>query len=194
MLQGHIARKPNRDCFMKLFFKFLSAVIFGTMLAACSSTHAMLPAAPIAVAPPCSTQPAVAIAPLDAFMQYYDTLAGLSGTALFSEYQNASLEFSRSGNDLDRVKVGVLLALPNTSFRDLQASLNFLNTAVIKDPGLKSLAGMFGAVLLQEQQSDNAVRDLAQMLKDEKKRSESLQGKIDAIKTMEKSFILRDKQ
>ena len=127
-------------------------------------------------------------------MRYYDTLSGLSGTALFTEYQNASLEFSHSGSDLDRVKVGVLLALPNTSFHDLQASLNLLNTAVIKDPGLKSLAGMLGGALLQEQQSENAVRDLAQMLKDEKKHSESLQGKIDAIKSMEKSFILRDKQ
>jgi hypothetical protein len=168
-------------------------VIFSAALSACSSTHAPVANQIVSAASPV-VQKAEMIKPIDLFLQYYDTVSSLPGPALYAEYQKADSDLSRSGSDLDRIKAGMLLALPNTSFRDTKTAINLLNTAVIKDTGLKSMAGILKAVLMQEQQSENAMRDMAQMLKDERKRSESLQGKIDAIKTMEKSFILRDKQ
>lgn len=178
---------------MKTFKRTLLTIIFGVILVSCSTEQpAAIPETAHAL--PHRPQPVVAISSLDALMRDYDRQSHLSGTELLAEYQTASLDFSRTKSDPDRIRLAILLALPNTSFHDVQAALKLLNDGPVQDSSLRSFAGLVGVFLKQQQQSERTAHDIAQMLKEEKKHSASLQGKINAITNMEKSLILRDRR
>jgi hypothetical protein len=177
---------------MKTFKRTLLAIISGVILVSCSTQPAAIPETAHVL--PRRPEPVIAISSLDALMRDYDRLSHLSGTELLAEYQTASLDFSRTKSDPDRIRLVILLALPDTSFHDVQAALKLLNDGAVQDSGLRSFAGLIGVFLRQQQQSERTAHDIAQMLREEKKHSASLQGKIKAITNMEKSLILRDRR
>ena len=158
-------------------------------LAACSSTppqHAMTP--------PSVSMQQISTHDIDGLMQYYEQLEKIPASGLAGEYQNVSLAYSKTGSDSSRMRLALLLWLPGTSFRNPQAALDLIKTRPITDPGLRSFADIFGAMLAEQQNSEDAQRHLEQMLKEEKKHSSILQDKIDAVKKMEKALIHMEKQ
>ncbi len=184
----------------------LAAIALSAMLGACAS----VPAHPIAAcesnSPPPPPPPAPVPPPvqsgvagrLDALMQYYDFLRKQPPAALVQEYKNAVQEFAQTESDSSRVRMAILLVLPNTSFHDVPAALHLLDNwpedPKIAPSALDGFARLFSVMLTQQQQQTSAISDLAQKLKDAKKRGDTLQDKIDAIKTMEKNLIDRTRQ
>lgn len=129
---------------------------------------------------------------IGSLMTYYDHLGTLSGDALAREKEKASMEYSRSGGDLDRMKLAMILSLPDTAFRDRQASLDLLAKGA-KDGEMNSLARLLKSMILESQNSDDARRALEQTLEKERKHADTLQNKIDAIKQMEKNLLIHNK-
>jgi len=170
----------------------------------------------------CSTIPLVpkplAITPsqLEVLMQYYDYIRKMPVTELIKEHSEAKKNFILTKSDAARAELALLLVLPDTSFRDTGAALDLLNEFP-KDAKLTASMLSFKhllSALLTEQQLINEnvkelskklknmdeqseklknVKELSQKLKEEQKHSEVLEKKIDDIKSMEKSLILRDK-
>lgn len=174
----------------------------------------------LAFFPACSSMPANSAPPvcpptpvpmdnktcqIDDLMQYYDVLSKFPASAVSREYDKVRQDFLKNKSDLNRLKAALLLSLPNTSFRDYSAALNLLEDRVPGSsdmaPDLRGFAN-FLRVMLTEQlrlikhANDQAhhANDLTQKLKEEQKRTRAWQEKVDAIKTMEKNLIRRDKQ
>ncbi len=169
--------------------KRMIALSMAAMLAACSSAPPQQSMTPLSVG--VQSMPTHDI---DGLMQYYGQLGKIPAPRLEAEYQNASLDYSKTGSDSSRMRLALLLWLPGTSFRNPQAALDLLKTRPMLDPGLHSFADIFSAMLAQQQDAENAQQHLEQMLKEEKKHSSALQDKIDAVKKMEKALIHMEKQ
>lgn len=158
--------------------------------AACVKTSQPLVLAPVSL--PTETSRLIEL------MQYYEYLRKQPPAMLDDEYKKAAQDFSQNGSDLSRVRVAILLALPGTSFHDVNGALNLLGNwpedPNVAPPPLDGFARLLSVLLTQEQQSANTVNDLTQKLKEEKKHADTLQGQIDAVKNMEKNLINRAKQ
>ncbi|MHB1677163.1 MAG: dihydrolipoamide acyltransferase [Sulfuriferula sp.] len=182
--------------------RLLSILMLCATLAACAA----LPVSPsgttcVNVPPPLPLPPAplpTETSRLTELMQYYEYLRKQPPLALVQEYKKASQDFLQTESDSSRVRVAILLALPDTPFHDVPAALNLLSNwpedEKVSPPALDGFARLLSVLLVQQQQSTNTVNDLTQKLKEEKKRAETLQGQIDAVKNMEKNLIDRNKQ
>ena len=183
MFQTHPAERPDR------FMKFTILIVLAA-LAACSAAPQKQPVVQAIREPQCT--PAMEPVPsrdIDSLMQYYDHLSGLSNEALGLEKEKTSLEFSRSGSDLDRMKLALIFWLPDTPFRDRRAALDLLR----RGSGAKamdSFARLMKVMVAEQQDSDNAQQALEQLLAKERKHAEALQNKIDAVKKMEKNLLI----
>lgn len=162
----------------------------------------ILPAIMLAFLSACSTLPAASsphaawsppllvTSQVEELMLYYDYLRKQSAVALVKEYDTARQSLAQSRTDMNRIRVALLVALPNAPFHDTAAALGLLNE-VSKEtktasPGLRGLASMMAALIAEQQ-------GLSQKLKEEQKRADALQGQVNAIKNMEKNLIRRDR-
>ncbi|HQT25390.1 MAG TPA: hypothetical protein PLK99_02180 [Burkholderiales bacterium] len=167
---------------MKHFLPF--ALVF--TLAACAGAPPLQPVQPIQ---PCeqAKQPDV-VHDIDSLMQYYDKLTILQAEKLVEEKKTVADEYSRTGSDPSRIRLAMLLWLPETPFRDTKTALDLLDKG-FTDKGVDSFAKLFKTMIAEQQTAENAQQDLEQMLEKEKKHSAALQNKIDAVKKMEKTFL-----
>ncbi|MDA8328527.1 MAG: dihydrolipoamide acyltransferase [Betaproteobacteria bacterium] len=177
------------------YLRMLAVCLLCATIAACSN----MPAAPtdtvcvdVSPAPLPPSQPLQA-SRIEKLMLDYDDLGKLPVTELGDAYQKASQDYSQTASDSSRLRLAMLLALPDTPFHDTTAALNLLNNWP-KDEGtspsaLHGFTRLLSTLLMQQQRSGNAFNDLEKKLKEEQKRAEILQSKIDAIKDMEKNPI-----
>lgn len=173
-------------------FRLLLAVVFVMFagLAACS-------AVPQENGPPIeSSLPDLAVAgPMDDMMQYYDSVHRRSPAELGRAYDKAKQNFAKNKSEANRARLVLLLTLPNTSFRDVNSALQLLSEWQ-RVPGattdLQSFRNLMVNLLTEQQKLSQSVEDLAQKLKEEQKRVDTLQSQIDAIKNMEKTLIFRE--
>lgn len=177
--------------FIKQSPRVLTAMILLT-LNACS-TLLNPPPAPIPPPPQPHTAPP---SQLDVLMQYYDHIRKMTGPELIKEHDRAKLNFSLSKNENTRAELALLLALPNTSFRDTVTAISLLN-GMPKDAkssiGMRSFKQLLSTLLVEQQRINGSLNDLSQKLREEQKHSEILKNQIDDIKNMERNLILRDK-
>ena len=129
-------------------------------------------------------------------MRNYDTLSKQPATEIAKEYSKALQDFSATRSDSNRLRVAMLLALPDTPFHDTSTALNLLNDwpKDESDSALRGFARLLSVLLIQQQQSNNALNEMTQKIKEEQKRADALQEKIDAVKNMEKNLMDRNKQ
>lgn len=132
--------------------------------------------------------------PADDLLEFYDAVRKQPAAELNKEYEKARQQLAQNKTDLYRMRLALLLTLPNTSFHDDAAAINFLNE-VLKDAkkNTASLHGLASLLLSGLTEKQRVVDDLTQKLKIEQKRGDELQVKVDAIKNMEKSMTRRDK-
>ena len=174
----------------------IALAVLATMLGACSALPGRAPSPAVSppVAPPPSVIPTTG---LDEAMQYYEHLRRQPASALLKEHEKAAQAIAQTRNDLNRVKLALLLSLPNTPFHDNGAALNLLNEltrdAKATSSGLRNLAHLLATLLAEQQRVNANTDDLSQKLKEEQKRAADLQEKVDAIKNMEKKLMRRDK-
>jgi hypothetical protein len=130
---------------------------------------------------------------MDDMMQYYDSLRKQSSSELAKIYDRVKQNFGQNKSDANRIRLALLLTLPNTPFRDVSAALHLLNDWPRDSKhvnNLQSFRNLLAALLAEQQRLSNNLEEASQKLKEEQKRADTLQHQIDAIKSMEKNLIL----
>lgn len=131
----------------------------------------------------------------DELLQDFDAWRKQSPAELTRDYDKARQTLAMNKNNVNRLRLALLLSLPNTTFHDNGAAVALTND-VLKDTksagtGLRGLAGLLYTTLNAQQK---IAEEGVQKLKEEQKRADGLQEKVDAIKKMEKNLIRRDQR
>ena len=131
-----------------------------------------------------------------ALLSYSQRIRVLSAESLATEYALATQALAKQRSDSNRLKLALLLALPNAPFRDDSRAVALaeetLNNKASDSAELKSLAQYIAAVAGEQKRQEDRFQQLSQKLKEEEKRSEALQQKLDALKSIEKDLINRE--
>lgn len=135
---------------------------------------------------------------MDDMMQYYESLRKLPSPELGKLYERVKQNFAQNKSDANRIRLVLLLTLPQTSFRDIPAAYSLLNESPrdIKANGsnnstsLQSFRNLLATFLADQQRLSHNADEASHRLKDEQKRADMLQHQIDALKSMEKNLIL----
>jgi len=129
---------------------------------------------------------------MDDMMQYYDSLRKQASPELAKVYDRVKQNFAQNKSDANRIRLVLLLTLPNMPFRDIPGAVNLLNEwpRDVKPNNLQSFRNLLAAFLAEHQRLSNSVEEVAQKLKEEQKRADMLQHQIDALKSMERNLIL----
>lgn len=146
---------------------------------------------------------------VDSLLAYYATVRVQSAAELDIEHDKAKQQLAQYGTNPYRVRLALLLMLPNSRFHNDTAAIVLLND-VLKDNHAEPtpIQNFASYLLIKQNEQQRAVDEqmqrvrneqkrgdeLAQKLKDEQKRGDDLQVKVDAIKSMEKSMMYRDKK
>ena len=162
-----------------------TALILTLMLGACSTATRPQPQ-PVHTQTPVSCPPAKGESRLGEFLRYYSDISALALPDAAKEYEAISMNFSRNPDNAGRIKLAMLLSLPNTSFHNTAGARDLLMAWPDQDATeLHDLARLLSSLFSQQQQADDAISELNKSLASEKMHSKSLQGKIDAIKAYE---------
>ncbi|MHB1173945.1 MAG: dihydrolipoamide acyltransferase [Sulfuriferula sp.] len=171
----------------------LVSVIMVVSLAACTS----FPENPSHPRAGGWSPPLIVTSQVEELMMYYDFLRKQPLPELVKEYDKARQNLAQAKTDVSRMRVALLLAMPNTPFHDTVAASGLLNE-VGRDakapPSMRGLVSMMTMLISEQQRANNTADDLSQKLKDEQKRADTLQTQVDGIKNMEKNLIRRDRR
>ena len=132
----------------------------------------------------------------DRIARFYDRLLAMKGNELAGELESAREAFEKDKSELNRLQLALLLSLPGTGFRDDSTALALLGPFV-KDKSregsaLRPLALWMHSALLELRHADEAAQLQTAKLKEEQRRTEALQQKLDAILDMEMKMIERE--
>ena len=132
----------------------------------------------------------------DRIVRYYDRLLTKKGAELASELVIARESYEKDKSELNRLQLALLLSFPGTGFRDDNTALALLNS-FIKEKNregstLRPLAIWLHSELLELRRTDEALQQQTAKLKEEQRRIEALQQKLDAILDMEMKMIERE--
>ena len=132
----------------------------------------------------------------DRIAMFCDRIETLKASELAGELDAARQSFEKDKSELNRLQLALLLSLPGTNFRDDNAALALLNSFV-KDKGkegsmLRPLAIWLHSELLELRRSEEALQQQSAKLKEEQRRVEVLQQKLEAILDMEMKMIERE--
>ena len=170
----------------------LTLVLVATMLASCS---AFAPKPVRADNSSCSLRMSDYLASNEV-VRYYTYLGSLNEANLFNEYQIARSHFAASNGISDRLKLVLLLTIPNTSFHNPKEAINLLKSRPVETTNNSSefsgIANLLDMLLTQQQQTNEQLTDLKKSLAEERSHSKLLQEKIDAVKNMEIKMIQRE--
>ncbi len=132
----------------------------------------------------------------DRIARFYDRLASMKGGDRAGELETTREAFEKDKSELNRLQLDLLMSLPGTGFRDDGAALALLGP-FMKDKSregstLRPLAVWLHAELVELRRTDEALQQQAAKFKEEQRRSEALQQKLDAILDMEMKMIERE--
>jgi hypothetical protein len=132
----------------------------------------------------------------DRLMDYYSRVVKLKPQDLGREYDNARKEYDQGQSDYRRVRLALLLSLPGTTFRDDAAALALLQ-GWVKDKrnensSLRPLASIILSHLQELRRVDDALQSQSSRLRDEQRRADALQQKLEALLEMEMRMIERE--
>ena len=119
------------------------------------------------------------VSDLDSLLLYFQHLKKLSGAELGKEHDSVSQAYARTRSEFDRVRLAMVLSLPNSPFRDEPRALELLDPmAKNRQAALHGLAFLLSAQIQEQKRLDGSVQ--------------SLQGKLDALKSLERSLTERE--
>lgn len=138
------------------------------------------PEVPVAPQPPLALEPArTAQTELDQLLNYFRYLKRLTGVELGREHDNVRAAFGRTRLDFDRVRLAMVLSLPNTPFNDDARALELLEPLMKNESSkLHGLVSLMGAYVQEQRRLAASVQ--------------GLQQKLNALKSMERSLIERE--
>jgi hypothetical protein len=113
-------------------------------------------------------------------------------TALYQ----ARKDFTDTGSEAARMKLILLYLQPGTSFRSETLALQLLEPYIRGDASplspYRGIAQLLLANLEETRRTDGAVQVQVLKAKEEQKRADELQRKLDALKDVERAMILKD--
>lgn len=124
----------------------------------------------------------------ESLLLYHEYLRKLSGAALNREHEEVKRALARSNSDFSRVRLALLLSLPTASFRDDGRAVGLLEPLLAGSAAADEMQAL--ARLLHAQISER--RRIEERLKDEQRKTEGLQQKLDALQSIEKSLLERE--
>jgi hypothetical protein len=129
-------------------------------------------------------------------LRFHEDLLKLKGAELARELESTRQDFEKDKSELNRVRLAMLLSLPGTGFRDDQAALNllqpFLNDKRYENSVLRPLALVLHTQLSELKRLDDALQQQAAKTREEQRRADALQQKLEAILDMEMKMIERE--
>lgn len=124
---------------------------------------------------------------LERLVLYFDLIKKLPATDFVKEHDSARTAFTRTHSDFDRMRLAMVLSLPNTTLNDDQRAVDLLDPMVKNENStLRGLAVLVSAHLQERRRLETSVQGLQQNV-------QKLQQKLDALMSLEKSLIDRDK-
>lgn len=153
-----------------------AAVALCALLAGCAG----LPGAQVAEpgGPAQASEPRQASSEAETLLTYFTQIRKLSPPELAREHDSARQAYGGARSDYNRVRLAMVVALPNTSFYDEPRALDLLEP-LAKTPGAQ-LSGL--AFLLVSQIQERRRLDA---------NAHALQQKLDALKSLERSLLER---
>ncbi len=125
---------------------------------------------------------------LDTLLTYYGQVRKLQPAELAKELETVRQAFAKDKNDLDRMRLALVQAMPGSAVRNeagAQALLEpLLKEGSNRDSGLRAFAMLLNGYLLDNKRYEERLRD-------DQKQIEDLQAKIDALTSIEKSLLER---
>jgi hypothetical protein len=129
-------------------------------------------------------------------LRFYENALKLKGAELALELNTTRREFDKYQSELNRVRLALLLSLPGTGYRDDQAALNlvqpFVSDKSYENSVLRPLALMLHTQLSEIKRLDETAQQQTAKAKDEQRRADALQQKLEAILDMEMKMIERE--
>jgi hypothetical protein len=144
------------------------------------------------------SEPSPGIAQVDGLLKYYEEVRKLPPAEAAKRYERASQAFVHNKSPYARLQLVMLLSLPNTGFHDDEAALGLLREGEKEQksssPELHRFSMLLAAMLTTQKQFGASAEEASAKLKEEQSRADDLQNKLNAIKTMEKNLIQRDRR
>lgn len=132
------------------------------------------------------TRPRQPLDDLDSLLRYFQRIKKLSGTELVREHEEARRTYAAAPSEYNRVRLAMLLSLPNTAFRNEAHALELLDPTVKnRTEGIYGLAFLLTSYIQEHRKLDGNIQSLQQNVQD-------LQHKLDALKSLERSMSERD--
>jgi len=125
-----------------------------------------------------TVQPERSVSDVESLLLYYRHIGKLKENQLSREHEIAWNAYGRERTNFNRVRLAMLLGLPQTALSDNARALELLEpVAMDRDREFSALAGLLAAHLRERQRLDATVQDLQQ--------------KLDALKSLERSMMER---
>ena len=127
-------------------------------------------------------------------MRYYDSLRAMPRTVLLEEYKYANSHYRESADIQQRLKLLILLTLPNTSFQNTHSALRLMETlpeqAEAPTPDTVAFKNLLVTLLKQQRAAKVKIESLTEKLHSTEAEIKILKSKINAIKDVEK-YLMR---
>ncbi|MCC6917390.1 MAG: hypothetical protein IT527_08815 [Nitrosomonas sp.] len=133
---------------------------------------------------------------LSELMHYYDSLQGMSKAALLKEYKYANSHYRESTDIQQRLKLLLLLTLPNTGFQTTQGALKLMETLPEQvepsAPDTIAFKKLLVTLLKQQRAAKVQIENLTEKLHSSEAEIKTLKSKINAIKNIEKHLMRKN--
>ena len=154
---------------------------------------ALEPAGLLSKPPP---PPEPVISDLDRAAMYFSRIRALDATIIAGEIMAAQRSFSENPSDLNRLCLAMAMALSSSGTRDDEKILGILFPMVGGSQNdnlpIRFVANLLHSEVVEHRRVGEMLRQNTLKLKEEGKRNDLLQQKLNAILEMEKSLIDRD--
>jgi len=166
------------------------------LLSGCASHSSILPS-PQATQPPSVMQFPLS-SPADDVVELLGRFGAASPAELVREYEALAAITEPNRGGASQLRLALLLSQPGLPFRDdaaaLRVWLEWERRQPAADPALKSFVRWQKGMLTDRIRLAAALDESSARLREEKKRADVCNDKLEAIKQMEKSLIERDKR
>ena len=124
---------------------------------------------------------------VERLLTYYEHVRKLPAVEFNRENESARAAFNRTRTDFDRVRLAMLLSVPNTALSDDQRAYDLLDPVVKnQNSTLHGLALLMSTHLQERRRLESGMQNLQQNV-------QGLQQKLDALMSLERSLIDREK-
>jgi hypothetical protein len=123
---------------------------------------------------------------VERLLSYFEQIRKLPAADLARENEGARAAFTRTRSEFDRMRLAMLLSLPNTALSDDQRAADLLEPLVKNEnSSLHGLALVMSAHLQERRRLETGMQNLQQNV-------QGLQQKLDALMSLERSLIDRE--